>query len=67
VSKRKGDAAHIEELAEWSEGMSRHTFELARDADTNARRRSLTFRAKQHARIATLIRVLLKAHDEAKP
>lgn len=64
MSKRKkADAATVEGLAEWSEGMSRHTLELAREADTNQRRRALTFRAKQHARVATIMRLIMKEAD----
>jgi hypothetical protein len=65
--KRNRQASSIEVLAQWSEGMARHTLELAREADTNRRRRALTFRAKQHARVATLIRVLLRAAAEERP
>lgn len=59
--KRKSQAGSVEGLAEWSEGMARHTFELAAEADTNQRRRALTFRAKQHARVATVLRELVRA------
>lgn len=43
-------------LAEWSENMARHTFELATEADTRQRQRALQFRAKRHAQIATVLR-----------
>lgn len=63
--RRKSQAASIHGLAEWSESMSRHMFQLAAEAETNQRRRALTFRAKQHARVATVMREIIAAAGEA--
>lgn len=60
-NKRKNQASSVQGLAEWNEGMSRHWLQQAADADTNRRRRALAFRAKQHARTATVLRELIRA------
>jgi hypothetical protein len=44
-------------LAEWSENMSRFTLLVANDPEKSRRyQRSLRFRAKRHAQIATVLR-----------
>lgn len=44
-------------LAEWSEDMSRHYLALSRDEGRHKQqRRSLAFKAKRHAQIATALR-----------
>lgn len=63
--KRKAQSDSVEGLAEFSEEMARHTFTLACATESAARRRSLKFRAKQHARIATVLRELIAAADAA--
>lgn len=57
---RKKKRNDILTLAEWTENMARHWLKLADSADkSRAYQRSLRFRAKRHAQIATVLRTLL--------
>jgi hypothetical protein len=62
--KRSRHADSVEGLAEWSAEMAAHNSALARAADPGQRRRSLEFRAAQHARIATVLREFVNAAKE---